>query len=211
MEDFFLDIIIDQGASARTVRLSLEPFTLVGSTTRAGMLTAPMRSRFGIFERVNFYKPETLKQIILRSSKILDIPIVEDAAVEIAKRSRGTPRIANRLLRRIRDYAQVEGTGEINLSIAKHSLEILEIDNAGLDEMDRRILQLIIENYSGGPVGLNTLAVALSEDAGTIEEMYEPYLVQYGLLKRTSRGRVVTRLAYKHLGLTPNSQSLFDL
>lgn len=204
MEDHFLDIVINQGPSARTVRLNLEPFTLVGSTTRPGMLTSPLRSRFGIIERLHYYKPEELKRIVLRSARILDIEIEDDAAYEIARRSRGTPRIVNRLLRRVRDYAQVEGDGVIRLDITKYALEILDIDEAGLDDMDRSILKIIINNYKGGPVGIKTIAVALSEDVNTIEEMYEPYLVQQGFLMRTTRGRVATALAGKHLEINYN-------
>ncbi len=204
MEDHFLDIVINQGPSARTVRLNLEPFTLVGSTTRPGMLTSPLRSRFGIIERLHYYQPEELKLIVLRSARILDIEIEDDAAFEIARRSRGTPRIVNRLLRRVRDYAQVEGDGVIRLDITKYALKILDIDEAGLDDMDRSILKIIINNYKGGPVGIKTIAVALSEDVNTIEEMYEPYLVQQGFLMRTTRGRVATALAGKHLKINYN-------
>ncbi len=203
MEDFCLDIVIDKGPSARTVKLNLAHFTLIGSTTRAGLITAPLRSRFGIVERLDYYPPEELLDIVIRSARIMVIEIERDGAFEIARRARGTPRIANRILRRIRDFAQVHADGIITMSVAKAALDMLEIDAEGLDEMDKRILNTIIKNFSGGPVGIKTIAVAVGEDEGTIEELYEPYLIQRGFLARTQRGRIVTRQAYKHLGLSP--------
>ncbi len=202
MEDYHIDIIIDKGPSARSVQLNLEPFTLIGATTRAGLLTAPMRARFGVVLRMNYYKAEDLFSIIMRSAKILNIEIDKDGAMEIAERSRGTPRIANRLLRRIRDFAQVLADNKITKEVATDALKRLDVDSKGLDEMDKRVLLTIIEKYQGGPVGLNTIAVAVSEESDTIEEVYEPYLIQQGFLKRTSRGRMVTPLAYEHFGLT---------
>ncbi|MEW5767968.1 MAG: Holliday junction branch migration DNA helicase RuvB [bacterium] len=199
MEDFRLDIIIGKGPTARTIKIELPPFTLVGATTRAGMLTSPLRDRFGIVDRLGFYNQEEMKQIVKRSAGILDCPLEEGGADEIASRSRGTPRIANRLLRRIRDYAQVMGKGVITASIADNSLQKMGIDRLGLDGMDRRLLEVIIDKFNGGPVGIKTLEVALSESDETIEDVYEPYLVQIGFLNRTSRGRCVTPLAYKHL------------
>ncbi|MCK4666688.1 Holliday junction branch migration DNA helicase RuvB [Candidatus Dependentiae bacterium] len=204
LEDFLLDIIIGKGPSAKTIKIDLPHFTLVGATTRAGLLTSPLRDRFGIIHRVNFYSPASLKQIITRSAKILKIPIDDSGASEISKRARGTPRVANRLLKRIRDYAQVKGDGIINVKITKAALEMLEIDNYGLDAMDKKILRTIIEKFSGGPVGVETIAVSVSEDKGTIEDVYEPYLIQSGFLHRTPRGRVATKLAYKHLKIIPN-------
>lgn len=201
MEDYKLDIIIDRGANARTIQLQLPKFTLVGATTRAGLLTAPLRSRFGVVNRLDFYKPEELLEIIQRSAKIFDIEMEADAGFEIARRSRGTARIANRLLRRLRDFAQVEGNGKITLELAKSSLIKLDVDELGLDEMDKRILKLLIEKFNGGPVGINTLAVAIGEQGETIEEIYEPYLIQEGLIQRTQRGRIATDLTYKHFGL----------
>ncbi|MCK5075888.1 MAG: Holliday junction branch migration DNA helicase RuvB [Calditrichia bacterium] len=198
MEDYRLDIIIDKGPNARNIQLQLEPFTLIGATTRAGLLTAPMRSRFGVVSRLDYYQPEELKKIVKRSARILEVKIDEEGALEIARRSRGTPRIANRLLRRIRDYAQVKADGIITSQIAQKSLNLLEVDEKGLDDMDKRIISTIIEKYNGGPVGISTIAVAVSEERDTIEEVYEPYLIQVGFLKRTPRGRVATPAAYKH-------------
>lgn len=212
MEDFSIDIMIDSGPSARSIKLSIPPFTLVGATTRAGSLTAPLRTRFGIQNRLDYYKPEQLKSIIIRSASILQTPIEEDGADELARRSRGTPRIANRLLRRTRDFAQVKGSGIIDKAIANVSLAALEVDEFGLDEMDKRIMTTIIEKFSGGPVGLNTLAVAVGEESGTIEEVYEPFLIQQGFLNRTPRGREATPFAYNHFGFSqrPKTDSLFD-
>lgn len=201
MEDYRLDIIIDKGPNARTIQLQLSPFTLIGATTRAGLLTAPMRARFGVVSRLEYYNPDELKQIVKRSASILQIEIEDEAAMEIAMRSRGTPRIANRLLRRTRDFAEVKGDGKITREIAKYALEMLDVDEMGLDEMDKKILLTIIEKYGGGPVGLNTIAVAVGEEPDTIEEVYEPFLIQSGFIKRTPRGRVVTSMAYKHFNL----------
>ncbi len=203
MEDFVLDIMIDSGPSARSVQIDLKPFTLVGATTRAGLLTAPLRERFGVTNRLDYYPAEDLYHIVVRSADILEIEIDHDGAMEIARRSRGTPRIANRLLRRTRDFAQVKGDGRITRSVADYALQALEVDERGLDEMDKRILRCIIEKYRGGPVGLNTLSVAVGEDAGTIEEVYEPFLIQEGFLQRTPRGREVTHLAYEHFKTKP--------
>ena len=200
MEDYKIDIMIDSGPSARSVQISLNPFTLVGATTRSGLLTAPLRSRFGINLRLQYYDTETLGKIIHRSADILDIPIHEDAAYEIASRSRGTPRIANLLLRRVRDFAQIKGDGTITLPITQIALKALNVDQHGLDEMDNRILSTIIDKFKGGPVGLPTIATAVSDDPGTIEEVYEPFLIQEGYLMRTPRGREATDLAYAHLG-----------
>ncbi|MCK6604345.1 MAG: Holliday junction branch migration DNA helicase RuvB [Ignavibacteriaceae bacterium] len=200
MEDYKIDIMIDSGPNARTVQISLPKFTLVGATTRAGMLTAPLRDRFGIKVRLDYYEPELLKNIVKRSAKIMDIKIIEEAALEIARRSRGTPRIANRLLRRTRDFADFENSDTISTAIAKKALDALDVDEFGLDEMDKEILLTIMDKYSGGPVGLNTIAVAVNEDRGTIEEVYEPFLIQQGFLNRTPRGREATPLAYKHFG-----------
>jgi Holliday junction DNA helicase RuvB len=200
MEDFMIDIMIDSGPSARTVQISLNPFTLVGATTRSGLLTAPLRARFGINSRLEYYDAKILSKIIIRAAKILDVPIDKDAAIEIAGRSRGTPRIANSLLRRVRDFAQIKGTGTIDLKIAKYALEALNVDQNGLDEMDNKILSVIIDKFNGGPVGLTTIATAVGENAGTIEEVYEPFLIQEGYLMRTPRGRKVTEAAYRHLG-----------
>ena len=199
MEDYKIDIIIDKGPNARTIQLKLNPFTLIGATTRAGLLTSPLRARFGIKALLEYYSPETLKSIVIRSAKILSVPISEAAAEEIARRSRGTPRIANALLRRVRDFAQVKGSGKIDIEITKYALNALNIDTLGLDEMDNKILLTIIEKFGGGPVGLNTISTAVGEDAGTIEEVYEPYLIMQGFIKRTPRGRIATPLAYKHL------------
>ena len=206
IEDFNLEIIIDQGPSARTLRLNLEPFTLVGSTTRAGLITSPLRSRFGLVLRLDYYETEEIFKIVLRSAKLLGVEIKKDGAQEIACRSRGTPRIANRLLRRVRDYAQIKGDGIITKEIADAALKMLEVDELGLDEMDKKLIQTIIEFYQGGPVGLKTISMAIGEDPGTIEEIYEPYLLQKGFLKRTLRGREVTEKAYKHFGLEPTGK-----
>lgn len=202
MEDFQLDIIIGQGPSARTLKLNLPRFTLIGATTRTGLLTSPLRDRFGILMRLEFYTPEELKAIILRSARILGISITPEAALEIARRSRGTPRVANRLLRRIRDFADVKGNGIIDLDIARYGLNALDVDEKGLDEMDRKLLRVIIEKFSGGPVGIESLSASLREEKDTIEDVYEPYLMQEGLIERTPRGRLATRQAYEHLGIT---------
>ncbi|MBQ8524759.1 MAG: Holliday junction branch migration DNA helicase RuvB [Clostridia bacterium] len=201
MEDFSLDIIIGKGPAARSIRLPLAKFTLIGATTRAGQLTTPLRDRFGVLLRLELYTPEELATIVKRSAGILDVPISEDGALEIASRSRGTPRIANRLLKRVRDFAQVKGDGRITCEIAQMALDMLEIDELGLDNTDRRMLHTIIDFYDGGPVGLETLAATVGEEAVTIEDVYEPYLMQIGFLSRTPRGRCVTRLAYEHLGI----------
>ncbi|MGB9701745.1 MAG: Holliday junction branch migration DNA helicase RuvB [Candidatus Kapaibacteriota bacterium] len=214
MEDFRLDIMIESGPNARSIQISLPKFTLIGATTRAGLLTAPLRSRFGIINRLDYYTPEDLAKIIKRSAEILNVQIDDDAAIEISSRSRGTPRIVNRLLRRTRDFAQVKGNGRIDLKIAKIALEALDVDNRGLDEMDKRILLTIIDKFQGGPVGLNALASSISEDAGTIEEVYEPFLIQQGFINRTPRGRTATILAYKHFNINfPEllKNQLFDL
>ncbi|MCW8809817.1 MAG: Holliday junction branch migration DNA helicase RuvB [Ignavibacteriaceae bacterium] len=200
MEDYKLDIMIDNGPNARTIQLSLPKFTLVGATTRAGMLTSPLRDRFGIKFRLDYYEAEYIQKIILRSAKILNVIIDEDASFEIAKRSRGTPRIANRLLRRTRDFADFDNKKKIDLEVARKALSALEVDDYGLDEMDKEIILAIIEKYNGGPVGLNTLSVAVNEDPGTIEEVYEPFLIQQGFIQRTPRGREATHLAYKRFG-----------
>lgn len=200
MEDYRIDIMIDKGPSARSVQIELEPFTLVGATTRSGLLTSPLRARFGINMHLEYYDMETLTGIILRSSNILGVPCVKEAAGEIASRSRGTPRIANALLRRVRDFAQVKGSGEIDKAIATYSLEALNIDKFGLDEIDNKILATIIDKFQGGPVGITTIATAIGEDSGTVEEVYEPFLIKEGFLKRTPRGREATLLAYQHLG-----------
>lgn len=203
MEDYKIDIMIDTGPNARTVQISLNPFTLVGATTRSGLLTAPLRSRFGITCRLEYYDAAVLKNIIQRSAKILKTKIKEDAAFEIARRSRGTPRIANLLLRRVRDFAQVKGNGAITLPITQYALEALAVDLFGLDEMDNRILSAIIDKFKGGPVGITTIATAVGEEGGTLEEVYEPFLIKEGFIKRTPRGREATELAYKHLGKNP--------
>ncbi len=200
MEDYKIDIMIESGPNARTVQINLEPFTLIGATTRSGLLTAPMRARFGISSRLQYYNTEILTTIVQRSASILKVPIRMEAAIEIAGRSRGTPRIANALLRRVRDFAQIKNNGNIDIRIAKIALEALQVDAHGLDEMDNKILLTIIDKFKGGPVGLNTLATAVSENAETIEEVYEPFLIQQGFIMRTPRGREVTELAYKHLG-----------
>ena len=205
MEDYTIDIVIDKGPSARSIQISLNPFTLIGATTRAGLLTSPLRARFGIACPLEYYEAETLTRIVKRSAAILGTEIDDESAHEIGSRSRGTPRIANALLRRVRDFAQVEGTGNVDLKITKHALEALNIDSRGLDAMDRRILNTIIDKFSGGPVGLNTIATAVGEDSGTIEDVYEPFLIMEGMLKRTPRGRVVTSLGYGHFGLKRGS------
>ena len=210
MEDFCLDIVLDKGPAARSIRLPLNPFTLVGATTRVGAVTAPLRDRFGVINRLEFYTPEQLKQIITRSAAILGIAIDEPGAMEIARRSRGTPRIANRLLRRIRDFAEIEGQGKIDLAVARHALNRLEVDCIGLDSSDRRLLATIVEKFGGGPVGVDTLAAAISEEVTTIEDVYEPYLLQLGFIKRTPRGRVVTPAAYKHLGIGVHQGDLWE-
>ncbi|MBO0342592.1 MAG: Holliday junction branch migration DNA helicase RuvB [Bacteroidota bacterium] len=200
MEDYKIDIMIETGPNARTVQINLSPFTLVGATTRSGLLTAPMRARFGIQSRLEYYHTELLSTIVERSADILQVPITNDAAIEIAGRSRGTPRICNALLRRVRDFAQIKGTGNIDLEISQFGLKALNVDAHGLDEMDNKILSTIIDKFKGGPVGITTLATAVSESAETIEEVYEPFLIQQGFIMRTPRGREVTELAYKHLG-----------
>ncbi|MDY7035804.1 MAG: Holliday junction branch migration DNA helicase RuvB [Thermodesulfobacteriota bacterium] len=201
MEDYQLDIMIGQGPSARTMKISLPPFTLVGATTRTGLLTPPLRERFGVVLRVEYYEPEHLKEIVLRSSKLLNIPTNEDGAFEIARRSRGTPRVANRILRRVRDYAQVKADGVITLEVARQALDMLNVDDQGLDKMDRHIMLTILEKFNGGPIGLDTLSAAVSEEKDTLEDVYEPFLIQRGYLKRTPRGRVATRRAYEHFGI----------
>ena len=213
MEDYKLDIMIESGPNARSVQISLPKYTLVGATTRAGMLTSPLRDRFGIKFRLDYYDAETLNKIILRSAKILNLKIDKDASIEIAKRSRGTPRIANRLLRRTRDFADFEDKKSIDIEVAKKALTALEVDEYGLDEMDKDIILAIIDKYNGGPVGLNTLSVAVNEDPGTIEEVYEPFLIQQGFIQRTPRGREATALAYSRFGknkFAQNNQSLFE-
>lgn len=212
MEDYRIDIMIDKGPSARSIQIDLNPFTLVGATTRSGMLTAPLRARFGINMHLEYYDNEVLSRIIARSAEILGVLCSSEAASEISRRSRGTPRIANALLRRVRDFAQVKGTGEIDLEIAQYALEALNIDRYGLDEIDNKILCTIIDKFGGGPVGLGTIATAIGEDPGTLEEVYEPFLIKEGFLKRTPRGREVTELAYKHLGKSvyQNIRGLFD-
>ena len=208
MEDFQMEIILDNGPSARTLRISIEPFTLIGATTRAGLLTPPLRDRFGIILRLDYYDFDSIYQIIRRSANILGIPAEDEGIAELARRSRGTPRIANRLLRRVRDFAQIMGNGVITLDITLQALEMLQVDNAGLDEMDKRLLTTIIEYYRGGPVGIKNLATAVGEDPGTIEEIFEPYLVQQGFLERTPQGRKATYKAYEHLGIIPpNNQT----
>jgi Holliday junction DNA helicase RuvB len=210
LEDYRLDIMIGQGPSARTFELDIKPFTFVAATTRPGLLSSPMRARFGILLRLEFYTDDELRFVVERSAEVLGVPIDRDGAAEIAMRSRGTPRIANRLLRRVRDYAQVRADGRINRATASAALEMLEVDAHGFDELDRRLLRTIIEKYDGGPVGLNTLAAALAEEEDALEEVYEPYLIQIGFLDRTPRGRVATKLAYQHLGLDmPRKPTLF--
>ncbi|HIE15965.1 MAG TPA: Holliday junction branch migration DNA helicase RuvB [Bacteroidales bacterium] len=212
MEDFVIDIVIDKGPSARSIRLELAPFTLIGATTRSGLLTSPLRARFGINAHLEYYDTETLVKIIRRSAEILNVPIKEDAVEEMSRRSRGTPRIANAILRRVRDFAQVKGNGTIDLKITQISLDALNIDKNGLDQMDNKILSTIIEKFNGGPVGLNNIASAIGEEAGTIEDVYEPYLIKEGYLKRTPRGRVASKKSYIHLNLSftnNTSQELF--
>lgn len=213
MEDYSIDIMIDSGPSARSVQIELAPFTLIGATTRSGLLTSPLRARFGINARLNYYNADLLTQIVKRSAGILGIDIETKAAQEIARRSRGTPRIANALLRRVRDFAQIKGDGAIDFKIAAYGLEALNVDTHGLDEMDNKILSIIIDKFNGGPVGLTTIATAVGEQAGTIEEVYEPFLIQEGFLHRTPRGRIATSDAFKHLGRTPPKRdqgSLFE-
>jgi Holliday junction DNA helicase RuvB len=210
MEDYRIDIMIDKGPSARSIQIDLNPFTLVGATTRSGLLTAPLRARFGINLHLEYYDPLTLQKIIRRSAGILGVPIDDDAANEIARRSRGTPRIANALLRRVRDFAQVKGSGRIDQRIAGIALKALNIDQYGLDEIDNKILLTIIDKFRGGPVGLSTIATAIGEDTGTVEEVYEPFLIMEGFIKRTPRGRMATRLAYDHLGRNPYSGNIME-
>jgi len=211
MEDFHVDIIIGQGPAARTMKFEVPKFTLVGATTRAGLLTAPLRARFGIVHRLDFYDVDSLTIIIRRSSEILGIPVDKEAAVELARRARGTPRIANRLLRRVRDFAEVRHQGEVTLEIAREALRMLEVDEYGLDEIDRKLLSAVIERFHGGPVGVNALASSIAEDRGTIEDLYEPYLIQIGFLHRTPRGRVATKIAYEHLGYPMGARRQNDL
>lgn len=207
MEDFSIDIMIDKGPNARSVKINVPPFTLVGATTRSGLLTAPLRSRFGIVERLNYYDDEDLALIIRRSSRIMKIEIDREGEAQIARRSRGTPRVANRLLRRVRDFSQVKGFSKITEEVAEAALQMLDVDSAGLDPMDKRILQYILNECEGGPIGVNSLAVGVGEDAETIEEIYEPYLIQHGFLKRTSSGRVLTRRSYEHFNRVPPAHS----
>lgn len=213
MEDFRIDIVIDKGPGAKSIQIDLHPFTLIGATTRSGMLTSPLRARFGINSHLEYYDTEILSGIVSRSAGILNVAISKDAAFEIARRSRGTPRIANALLRRVRDFAMVKGNGRIDVDITRFSLKALHIDEYGLDEMDRKILLTLMQKFDGGPVGLTTIATAVGEDAGTIEEVFEPFLIKEGFMKRTPRGRVVTRLAYAHFGISPGQlqSSLFDV
>lgn len=211
LEDYRLDLVIGQGPGARTMQLDLKPFTLVGATTRAGLITGPLRARFGIVHRLDFYEPQELAEIAQRSALLLDITIEDDGAEEIARRSRGTPRIANRLLRRVRDFAQVKGDGVINQTTAAKALEMLEVDELGFDEVDRKILTALIEHYQGGPAGIAAIAAAVGEDRGTIEDLYEPFLIQQGFLQRTKQGRIATRRAYEHLGQPPPSDSTATL
>jgi Holliday junction DNA helicase RuvB len=211
MEDYKLDLILGQGPTAQTYKLTLPHFTLIGATTRAGLLTSPLRDRFGVVLRLDFYSEADLVQIVTRSAGILNVKITAEGSFELARRSRGTPRVANRLLRRVRDFAQVLGDGTIDQRVAHHALERLDVDERGFDEMDRRILQTIIEKFSGGPVGIETIAVAVSEERDTIEDVYEPFLIQLGFLARTPRGRVATRLAYSHFGLMPPTGPQADL
>jgi len=203
MEDYKLDLIIGQGPSARTMKIPLQPFTLVGATTRAGLLTPPLRDRFGVVMRLEFYDPKDLKEIVIRSAEILSITVTVDGAMEIARRARGTPRVANRLLRRVRDFAEVEADGVVSLEVADRALGLLEVDQEGLDKMDRNIMATIIEKFQGGPIGLSSLSAAVSEQKDTLEDVYEPFLIQQGYIKRTPQGRVATRRAYLHLGLRP--------
>ncbi|MBP7597820.1 MAG: Holliday junction branch migration DNA helicase RuvB [Pseudoxanthomonas sp.] len=206
MEDFQIDIMIGEGPAARSIKLDLPPFTLIGATTRAGLLTAPLRDRFGIVQRLEFYSPEELTRIVQRSARILGMDCVPEGAAEVARRARGTPRIANRLLRRVRDYAQVKANGHIDVDVARAAMQMLKVDPEGFDELDRRMLRTIIDSFDGGPVGVESLAAALSEERGTLEDVIEPYLIQQGFLIRTARGRMATRKAYLHLGLTPKGR-----
>lgn len=210
MEDYRIDIMIDKGPSARSIQIDLNPFTLVGATTRSGLLTAPLRARFGINMHLEYYEPETLQKIVKRSAYILKVSITDEASMEIARRSRGTPRIANALLRRVRDFAQVKGNGNIDTNITKMSLTALNIDQYGLDEIDNKILLTIIDKFKGGPVGVGTIATAIGEDAGTVEEVYEPFLIMEGFIKRTPRGRMATELAYKHYGRNPYTGNIME-
>ncbi len=210
MEDYRIDIMIDKGPSARSIQIDLNPFTLVGATTRSGLLTAPLRARFGINMHLEYYDPETLQKILKRSASILQVPIEDDAALEIARRSRGTPRIANALLRRVRDFAQVKGNGRIDRMITQFGLAALNIDQYGLDEIDNKILLTIIDKFKGGPVGVSTIATAIGEDSGTVEEVYEPFLIMEGFIKRTPRGRMVTELAYRHFGRNPYTGNIMQ-
>ena len=210
MEDFRIELMIAKGPSARSIQIDLNPFTLIGATTRSGMLTAPLRARFGINMHLQYYDPATLQRIIRRSASLLKVPIEDDAAIEISRRSRGTPRIANSLLRRVRDFAQVKGDGTITNAIAQLALGALNIDQYGLDEIDNKILLTIIDKFNGGPVGISTIATAIGEDSGTVEEVYEPFLIQEGFLKRTPRGRMVTALAYQHLGRSTNGSNVME-
>jgi Holliday junction DNA helicase RuvB len=207
LEDYRLDLVIGQGPAARTVKIMLPRFTLVGATTRAGLISAPLRARFGIVHRLDFYPPEELRQIVERSARLMSIDVEPDGAGELARRSRGTPRVANRLLRRVRDFAQVGGTERIDLAATRQALARLEVDEYGFEEVDRKLLTTLIAHYDGGPAGLKALAAAVGEDAGTLEDLYEPFLIQEGFLQRTPRGRVATRRAYEHLGLTPRHGS----
>jgi Holliday junction DNA helicase RuvB len=214
MEDYKIDIMIDSGPNARSIQINLNPFTLIGATTRSGLLTAPLLSRFAIKNRLEYYNADTLRKIILRAADILNVAITSEAAGEIARRSRGTPRIANGLLRRVRDFAQVLNDGQIDIGITQHALKALNVDSHGLDDMDNRILSAIIEKFKGGPVGITTIATSVAEEAGTLEEVYEPFLIQEGFIKRTPRGREATPKAYAHLGKTPplsNGPSLFNM
>lgn len=208
MEDFFIDILIGEGPHAKSVKLDLPQFTLVGATTRSGMLTGPLRDRFGIQCRLNFYEPQDIEQILVRSAKIMEIPFDRDGLVELSTRSRRTPRVANRLLRRVRDYSQVRSDGKLTRKVIEEALELLEIDRQGLDQMDRRIMTTIVEKFGGGPVGLRTLAIAIGEDDGTLEEVYEPFLIQEGFLNRTPSGRLLTPKGYQHLGLSPRGDAI---
>jgi Holliday junction DNA helicase RuvB len=211
LEDYKLDLVIGQGPAARTMQIELRPFTLVGATTRAGLITGPLRARFGIVHRLDFYEPSELSEIVHRSAQILDIEVDDQGANEIARRSRGTPRIANRLLRRVRDFAQVEGDGIIDQESARRALEMLEVDELGFDEVDRKILTTLIEHYNGGPAGIAAIAAAVGEDRGTLEDLYEPYLIQQGFLQRTKQGRIATQRAYEHLGHPPPADSTASL
>jgi Holliday junction DNA helicase RuvB len=213
LEDYQIDIMIGEGPAARSIKLDLQPFTLVGATTRAGMLTNPLRDRFGIVARLEFYTPEELARIVTRSAALLGTPMDAEGGVELARRSRGTPRIANRLLRRVRDYAQVKGTGRITLDMANRALAMLDVDPQGFDVMDRKLLEAVIHRFDGGPVGLDNIAASIGEEAGTIEDVIEPYLIQQGFLQRTPRGRIATLAAYRHLGVAPPQAvgGLFDM